>query len=97
MREYGGSPLPAGKYLTILKDGEPVRFEYREIDHCCQNFSSWMAGLMNADCKGGERSVMQARAIRSQDIVEVVTARLRQNENIPCTREAWMRNVTMPG
>ena len=71
------------KYLTILKDGEPVRFEYREIDHCCQNFSlvdGWLdeRGLQ----RRGEVGNAEARLIRSQDIVEVVTARLRQNETI---------------
>ena len=38
---------------------------------------------------------MQARLIRSQDIVEVVTARLRQNETM-FTRGVD-ENVTMPG
>ena len=27
------------KYITILEDGGPVRFQYREIGHCCQNFA----------------------------------------------------------
>ena len=73
------------KYLTILKDGEPVRFEYREIDHCCQNFSlvdGWLdeRGLQ----RRGEVGNAEARLIRSQDIVEVVTARLRQKrDHIP--------------
>jgi len=69
------------KYLTILKDGKPARFDYGEIDHCCQNFSlvdGWLdeRGLQ----KRGQVGYADARLIRSQDIVEVVTERLRQNE-----------------
>jgi len=69
------------KHLTILKDGMASRFEYREIDHCCQNFSfvdNWL------DEKGLQKSGMVgnagARLIRSRDIVETVTARLKANE-----------------
>ena len=27
------------KYVTLLKEGRLSRFDYTEIDHCCQNFS----------------------------------------------------------
>lgn len=69
------------KYLTVLKDGKPTRFEYREIDHCCQNFSlvdGWLdeRGLQ----RRGKVGYADARLVRSRDIVEVVTERLRQNE-----------------
>ena len=71
------------KYITILKDGIPMRFEYKEIDHCCQNFSlvdDWLdeRGLQ----KRGEVGHANARLIRSRDIVEVVTRRLQENETI---------------
>jgi aminoglycoside N3'-acetyltransferase len=71
------------KYLTILRDGRPVRFEYREIDHCCQNFSlvdGWLDehGMQ----KRGKVGNADARLIRSRDIVEVVTGRLGENETI---------------
>ena len=69
------------KYLTVLKNGKPTRFEYREIDHCCQNFSlvdGWLdeRGLQ----KRGKVGYTDARLVRSRDIVDVVTERLRQNE-----------------
>jgi len=69
------------KYLTILKDGKPTKFEYREIDHCCQNFAlvdGWLdeKGLQ----KSGKMGNADARLIRSRDIVEVVTERLMENE-----------------
>jgi aminoglycoside 3-N-acetyltransferase len=71
------------KYLTILKDGKPVRFDYREIDHCCQNFSvvdGWLDenGLQRR-CDVGHA---EACLIRSRDVVEIVTRRLKENETI---------------
>lgn len=69
------------KYLTILKDRELTRIEYREIDHCCQNFSlvdGWLdeRGLQ----KRGEVGHADARFLHSRDVVEVVTEQLRKNE-----------------
>jgi aminoglycoside 3-N-acetyltransferase len=69
------------KYLTILKDGKPTRFDYREIDHCCHNFSlvdGWLdeQGLQ----RRGKVGHADARLIRSRAIVEVVTERLKENE-----------------
>ena len=71
------------KHLTLLQDGRPVRFNYAEIDHCCQNFvivDDWL------DTLGSQRmgwvGYAQARLIRSRDIVAVVTEKLRQNETV---------------
>ena len=38
------------KYVTLLKEGRLSRFDYTEIDHCCQNFSlcRWLAGKRRA-------------------------------------------------
>jgi len=69
------------KYLTILKDGIPTRFEYQEIDHCCQNFSlvdDWLDERKLQ--KRGKVGNANVRLIRSKDIVEVVTERLKENE-----------------
>jgi aminoglycoside 3-N-acetyltransferase len=87
------------KHITILKEGKPTRFEYREIDHCCQNFSfvdGWLnnRGLQNHGRVGNA----EARLIRSHDIVNIVTEYLKDNETIflhpkgvddECD-EAWM-------
>ncbi len=69
------------KYLTILKDRKLTQIEYREIDHCCQNFSlvdGWLdeRGLQ----KRGEVGHADARFLHSRDVVEVATERLRKNE-----------------
>lgn len=71
------------KYLMILKDGKPTRFDYREIDHCCQRFAlvdGWLdeRGLQ----KRGRVGHAQARLVRSRHVVEVVTAHLRENETV---------------
>lgn len=69
------------KYVTIMKDGKPTKFEYLEIDHCCRNFSlvdGWLdeRGLQ----RRGKVGHADARLVRSRDIVEVVTGRLREDE-----------------
>lgn len=69
------------KYITLLKDGMPTRFEYREIDHCCQNFSlvdGWLdeRGLQ----RRGNVGHAEARLVHSRDVVGVVTEHLRTNE-----------------
>ncbi len=69
--------------VTVLENGRPVRFNYREIDHCCQNFAlvdEWLEadGLQRRGIVGhGE-----ARLARSQDIVRLATKRLGTNETV---------------
>jgi aminoglycoside N3'-acetyltransferase len=71
------------KYLTLLKDGVPKRFDYREIDHCCQKFSlvdGWLdeKGLQ----RRGKVGHSEARLASSRDVVAVVTEHLEKNETI---------------
>ncbi|MFQ6029776.1 MAG: AAC(3) family N-acetyltransferase [Dehalococcoidia bacterium] len=71
------------QHVTILKEGRPTRYEYTEIDHCCQKFDlidGWL------DEKQLQRYGIighgKARLARSQDIVRVVTERLRTEETV---------------
>ena len=69
------------KHATILEDGRPIRVDYREIDHCCQNFrlvGTWLAarGLE----RQGPVGHALARLVRSRDVVVVVTEHVRQDE-----------------
>ena len=71
------------KYVTILEHGRPIRFDYREIDHCCQRFAlvdGWL------DHKGLQRRGRvghgEARLARSRDIVKVATEHLRAEETV---------------
>lgn len=71
------------KSLTLLKAGQPTRYDYSEIDHCCENFSlmdAWLEtqGLQRRGAVGhGE-----ARLVHSHDIVEVALDHLSQNETV---------------
>jgi len=71
------------KYVTILKDGQPVRFDYSEIDHCCRNFNlldEWL------EAQGRQRQGIigyaEACLARSRDIVQVALGRLQENETV---------------
>ncbi len=71
------------KYVTVLRDGRPVRLEYREIDHCCQEFALVDRWLDEKNLqKHGIVGHGEARLIRSRDIVKLVTARLRTEETV---------------
>jgi aminoglycoside 3-N-acetyltransferase len=71
------------KYVTLLRGGQPMRYDYGEIDHCCQNFNLMDRWL---EAEGLERRGIaghaEARLIRSRDIVEVTLGRLGENETI---------------
>jgi aminoglycoside N3'-acetyltransferase len=69
------------KSVTILADGEPARYWYDEIDHCCANFSlvdQWL----DADRRQrrGRVGHGQGRLGSSRDVVTAVRAHLRTNE-----------------
>jgi aminoglycoside 3-N-acetyltransferase len=70
-------PYRRRKHVTVLEKGRPVRVEFGEIDHCCQNFTlvdGWL------DARGfqhvGQVGHAIARLMKAGDIVAVVTARL---------------------
>ena len=69
------------KHLTVLRDGVPSRFEYEEIDHCCERF-----GLVDGwlDAVGWQRRGVvgrgEARLVPARAIVDVVVERLRADE-----------------
>lgn len=68
-------------YVTLLRDGQPARFEYSEIDHCCENFAlvdRWLEAEHRQ--RRGAVGHAEARLARSRDIVEVVTRHLREDE-----------------
>lgn len=71
------------KYLTILNGGLPVRYNYNEIDHCCQNFNlmdQWLEAARHQ-----RRDVVghaEARLVRSRDVLEMALDRLRQDETV---------------
>ena len=71
------------KYITVLKDGQPTRFDYREIDHCCQNFAlvdGWLDEKQNQ--RHGRIGNGETRLMHSRDIVNVVTSHLEKDKTI---------------
>ena len=71
------------KFAMVLEAGQPVRYSYSEIDHCCDNFKlvdRWL------DAEAGQRRGRvghgEARLAGSRHVVATVTARLRANETV---------------
>ena len=71
------------KYVTLLKEGRLSRFDYTEIDHCCQNFSL-VDGWLESEGLQRRRPVgrAEARLVRSSDVIRVVTEKIQQNETV---------------
>ncbi|HEY6361178.1 MAG TPA: AAC(3) family N-acetyltransferase [Vicinamibacterales bacterium] len=71
-------------YVTVLDTARrPRRYEYAEVDHCCENFAlmdEWLANGERQRC--GRVGHGMARLMRSRDVVDAATARLRANETV---------------
>lgn len=67
------------QHVTILEQGRPVRFDYVELDHCCENFAlldEWLGDRQRRGIAGNG----EARLMRSRDVVEAALLRLQHNE-----------------
>ena len=72
-----GVPYRVPKYCTVEQDGELVRVDYGENDHCCQRFvlvDEWVRD--SGDQVIGPVGQGMGRLIRSRRIVSQVRARL---------------------
>lgn len=75
-----GVPYGVPKQCTVLRDGQPVRVEYRENDHCCQRFNhadEWLRarGLQ----REGPVGSAHARLANARDIVAVAMEHLARD------------------
>lgn len=75
-----GVPYGLPKSITILREGVPVRIDYRENDHCCLRFrlaDEWLRtrGLQ----REGRIGSGHARLARSRDIVAVALEHLARD------------------
>jgi aminoglycoside 3-N-acetyltransferase len=73
-------PYGVAKHCTVLRDGRPVRVDYRENDHCCQRFAladEWLRprGVQ----REGTVGYAHARLIRSRDVVATVREQLARD------------------
>ena len=71
-------PYGVPKHFTVARDGQRVRVDYLENDHCCQRFALADEWLREARLQvEGPVGAAQARLARSRDIVRVALAKLR--------------------
>jgi len=71
-------------HATVMLNGQPKRYDYGEVDHCCANFrrlDEWLeADGSRCLQRRGIVGHAEARLARSRDIVDVALRRLRANE-----------------
>lgn len=69
------------KYAMVRDAGRVVRYDYAEVDHCCQNFALMDQWL---ESQGEQRRGMvghaTARLMRARSAVEIARAHLRRDE-----------------
>jgi aminoglycoside 3-N-acetyltransferase IV len=75
-----GVPYRTPAYCTVLQDGQPMRIDYGENNHCCIRFAladDWLRheGLQSE----GRVGHAQARLMRSRDVVRLAVAHLKQD------------------
>jgi len=73
----GGAPYRVPHHYTVLQDGQPVRIDYGENDHCCEGFALMDPWLREAGLQSeGPVGYAQARLTRAQDLVRLAVERL---------------------
>jgi aminoglycoside N3'-acetyltransferase len=71
------------KSVTVEAPGGPRRFEYEEIDHCCERFNRLDAWLDAEERqRRGTVGHASARLMASRDVVDVVVPRLQREETL---------------
>jgi aminoglycoside N3'-acetyltransferase len=75
-----GVPYRIPRHCTVLRDGQPVRVDYGENDHCCDRFT-FVDGWLRSRGLQSEGPVghAHARLARSRDIVDVVLKHLESD------------------
>ena len=69
------------QHVLLWQLGRVVRFDYEEIDHCCQNFAlvdQWLDAKKLQ--RRGRVGRAEARLVRSRDIVGIVVDQLARDE-----------------
>jgi len=73
-------PYRSSGYCTVLKDGQPMRIDYGENNHCCVRFAladGWLRG--DGLQSEGRVGHAQARLMRSRDLVRLALAHLMRD------------------
>jgi aminoglycoside 3-N-acetyltransferase len=72
-----GAPYRVPRHCTVLKDGRPVRIDYRENDHCCERFALADVWLRSRGLQTeGRVGHAHARLARARNIVTVAREHL---------------------
>ena len=66
------------KYVTLLKEGRLSRFDYTEIDHCCQNFSLVDGWLLKEGSAAGLVAAWRRGWSDRDDVIRVVTEKFNR-------------------
>lgn len=75
-----GVPYRVPKHCTLLRDGQPVRIDYGENDHCCARFALVDRWLRQAGRQAeGPVGQAEARLAGARDIVAAVVERLSRD------------------
>lgn len=73
-------------HVTVWRDGQPVRHDYGETDHCCERFGlldQWLEpAAAVARQRRGPVGHAEARLARARDVVESAVAHLRADETV---------------
>jgi aminoglycoside 3-N-acetyltransferase len=73
-------PYGVPKHCTVLEGGRPRRIDFIENDHCCQRFTLVDGWMRSRELQRvGRVGHADARLMRAQDVVRVVTDRLARN------------------
>ena len=71
------------KYATVMRDGQPIRHHYAEIDHCCANFTlldSWLEARGHQ--QRGFIADAPARLMGARDVVATRRRRRHDGERV---------------
>jgi aminoglycoside 3-N-acetyltransferase len=74
-------PYKLPKYATVMRDGQPVRHHYYEIDHCCSNFAlldGWLEARGHQ--QRGFVAGAPARLVGAREVVATALDHLSENE-----------------
>jgi aminoglycoside N3'-acetyltransferase len=75
-----GVPYGVPRSCTVIQDGQPVRRDYRENDHCCQRFALADAWLRTRGLQAeGRVGHARARLMRSRDVVALALQQLARD------------------
>jgi aminoglycoside N3'-acetyltransferase len=76
----GGAPYRVPHHYTVIENGQKVRIDYGENDHCCQGFAQMDEWLRAAGLQAeGPAGHAHSRLARAQDLVRIAVEHLARD------------------